>query len=71
MLWVVFMTITYKSCYYLFILQPERSTLVELFCFVGERIGLKVLVFSRAGLEKSQVNVLFVVFWFSEFSFSS
>ena len=52
------MTITYKSCYYLFILQPEKSTLVELFCFVGERIGFKVLVFSPAGLEMSQVNVL-------------
>ena len=52
------MTITYKSCYYLFILKPEKSTLVELFCLIGEQIGFKVLVFSSAGLEMSQVNVL-------------
>ena len=48
--------ITYKSCHYLFILQPEKFThvtpymfiFVELFCPVGEQIGFKVLVFVPA-----------------------
>ena len=47
--------ITYKSCYYLFILQPEKFLqsnamfiFVELFRFVGEQIAFEVLVFGPA-----------------------
>ena len=42
---------------------------VELFRVVGEQIGFEVLVFGPASPD--MVNVLFSVFWFSEFSFSS
>ena len=48
--------ITYKSCYDLFILQPEKFShvtpsfiFVEWFRFVGEQIGFKVFVFGPAG----------------------
>ena len=48
--------ITYNSCHYLFILQPEKFShltpcviFVELFRFVGEQIGFEVLVFGPAG----------------------
>ena len=44
---------------------------VELFRLVGEQIGFEVLVFGPAGPDLSQVDVLFSVFWFYEFSFSS
>ena len=69
--------ITYNSCYYLFILQPEKFShltacvyFVKLFC-IGEKIGFEVLDFGPAGPDSEKVNVLFSVFWFSEFSFSS
>ena len=42
---------------------------VELFRVVGEQIGFEVLVFCPASPD--MVDVLFSVFWFSEFSFSS
>ena len=41
-----------------------------LFRFVGEQIGFKVLVFGSAGPDMSQVDVIFLVFWFSEGSSS-
>ena len=50
--------ITYNSCYYLFIIQPEKFShltpcvyiCVELFRFVGEQIGgFELLVFGPAG----------------------
>ena len=45
--------IMYNSCYYLFILRPEKfshlTPCVELFRFVGEQIGFEVLVFGPAG----------------------
>ena len=45
---------------------------VELFRFVGEQIGFEVVVFLAQLVQTlSQVDVLFSVFWFSEFSFRS
>ena len=48
--------ITYNSCYYLFMLQPEKFShltpcvnFVALFRFVGEQIGFEVPVFGSAG----------------------
>ena len=71
--------ITYKSCYYLFILQPEKflqSNAICLFsssCFASQASKLlsKFLFSAQLVHTLSQVDVLFLVFWFSEFSFSS
>ena len=45
--------ITYKSRYYLFILQPEtfshETPSVYFHFFIGEQIGFTLLVFSPAG----------------------
>ena len=54
--------ITYKSCYYLFILQPAKFShvtpsffffffffVIKSSRFVGEQIGFKILVFRPAG----------------------
>ena len=48
--------ITYKSYYYLFVLQPKKFSHVkplfifmESLQFVGKKIGFKVLVFGPAG----------------------
>ena len=47
--------ITYNSCYYLFILQPEKFSHLtpcvyfRRVVFVGEQIGFTVLVFGPAG----------------------
>ena len=60
---VVFMpNITYNSCYYLFILQPEKFSLfIELFHFVGEQIGFVVLVFGPAGPEPGRCSFLSIL----------
>ena len=46
-------SITYNSCDYLFLLQPEKFShvfiFVELFRFLGEQIGFEVLVFGPSG----------------------
>ena len=71
--------ITYKSCYYLFILQPEKFLqsnaicLFSLSCFASyvSKLLSKFLFSAQLVHTLSQVDVLFLVFWFSEFSFSS
>ena len=74
---VVFMpNIAYNSCYYLFILQPEKfSHLTPCVYFrrvvlrIGEKIGFEVLDFGPAGPDTEPGQCTFSVFWFSEFSF--
>ena len=72
---VLFMpNIMYNSCYYLFMLQPEKfSHLTPCVYFrrvvncVGKKIGFEVLDFGPAGPDtEPEVNVLFSVFWFSK-----
>ena len=69
--------ITYNSCYYLFILQPEKFSHLTACVYFRQvvlrrrEIGFEVLDFGPAGSDTEKVNVLFSVFWFSEFSLSS
>ena len=63
--------ITENSCYYLFILQPEKFshhviTFVELFRFVGEQIGFEVIVFGPAGpdIEPGRCTFLSILVFF-------
>ena len=68
--------ITYNSFYYLFLLQPEKFSHLNP-CVYFRRVVLprrenwfEVLDFDPAGPDtEPEVNVLFSVFWFSEFSF--
>ena len=52
-------------------IQRHVFIFVELFRFVGKQIGFEVLVFGPVGPDIEPLDVLFSVFWFSEFSFSS
>ena len=72
--------ITYNSCHYLFILQPEKfSHLMP--CVYFRRVvslrrrenwfRIKFLFSAQLVQILRQVDVLFSVFWFSECSFSS
>ena len=63
--------ITYNSCYYFFILQPDKFShltpcvfiFVVLFRFVGEQIGLEALAFSPDGpdIEPGQFTFLSIL----------
>ena len=69
--------ITYKSCYYLFILQKIQSSNANCTfsssCFASHASKLvsKFLFSAQLVQILSQVGVLFSVFWFSELSFRS
>ena len=65
--------VTYKSCYYLFILQSEKFShvmpsysvfFIDLFRFVAHQISFKVLVFGPAGpdIEPSRCPFNILVF---------
>ena len=56
------------------VMRRTLQLFVELFCFIGEQIGFKVLVFSPAGPDIGPGLCTFlsiIYFWFSELSLSS
>ena len=58
-------------CFYLrsLVMLHSLFVFIEFFHFVGKQIGSKVLVFAQLVQTLSQVNVLFLVFWFCAFAF--
>ena len=55
------------------VIQRHVFIFVELFHFIGEQIGFKVIVFGPAApdIEPGRFTFLSTLAWFSEFSFSS